>query len=282
MTTAALPQTIFTTRRHFNDYNADDMRCGDLNERQLKEIFQLSNISNIVNPYTLTRLTPFDNPQSRFAGVYATQQRGASVTLQECARLLFSEMQVTSLPYACVGPYKDVINSMLRHFQQSTGAPYRDIRLDMAYKQQIQHDISANSTRLAIQRDIDKHINYTKAIYPSERLFELGKIISTNIMPKFDSMLLDKINGLGISVHDVYATRIELVSLEVSGNNWKGKLRYQGQDHFGLDNEDIRKKKFHQFQFFKIWFVLQRYNKFGFRPFLTNLEATVDIEGGKA
>ncbi|AML58575.1 hypothetical protein AXX16_2878 [Serratia rubidaea] len=54
-----------------------------------------------------------------------------------------------------------------------------------------------------------------------------------------------------------------------------------GQDHFGLDVSDIRKKKFSQFQFFRIWFILQRFNRFGFRPFLTNMEAVIDIEGGR-
>lgn len=34
-------------------------------------------------------------------------------------------------------------------------------------------------------------------------------------------------------------------------------------------------------QFFIIGFVLQRYRKFGFRPFFTNMEAIIDIEGGK-
>ncbi|EMH4161147.1 DUF3289 family protein [Pluralibacter gergoviae] len=34
-----------------------------------------------------------------------------------------------------------------------------------------------------------------------------------------------------------------------------------------------------QFQFLKIWFILQQFNKFGLRPFLTNMEAAIDIEG---
>ncbi|MDH2692721.1 DUF3289 family protein, partial [Escherichia coli] len=43
----------------------------------------------------------------------------------------------------------------------------------------------------------------------------------------------------------------------------------------------IHKHKFRQFQFFTIWFTLQRYDKFGFRPFLTNMDAVIDIEGGR-
>lgn len=126
MTNAVFPQTIFMTQRPFNDYGADDMRYGDISEDRLKGEFGLKNISNIVDPYTLTRLTAFDNPQSRFAGVYGGIHRGGTISVQECARLLFEEMQKTSLPYSFVGPYRYLINQMLRHFQRSTGTPFSD------------------------------------------------------------------------------------------------------------------------------------------------------------
>lgn len=90
---------------------------------------------------------------------------------------------------------------------------------------------------------------------------------------------MDKINGLGITVHDVHATRIDILRLDVTDSRWQAKVKYTGQDHFGLDVNDIRKLKFNQFQFFRIGFILQRFNRFGFRPFLTNMEATIDIEG---
>ena len=44
---------------------------------------------------------------------------------------------------------------------------------------------------------------------------------------------------------------------------------------------DILKTKFSQFHFFRIGFVLQRYNQFGFKPFMTNMEATIEITGGR-
>ncbi|MCR1565502.1 DUF3289 family protein, partial [Mixta sp.] len=52
------------------------------------------------------------------------------------------------------------------------------------------------------------------------------------------------------------------------------------QDHFGLDDNDIMKNKFRQFRFFRIWFVLQRHEKYGFKPFFNNLSATVSLSGG--
>jgi len=281
MTNAVFPQTIFMTQRPFNDYGADDMRYGDISADRLIREFGLKNISNIVDPYTLTRLTTFDNPQSRFAGVYGGAHRGGTISVQDCARLLFEEMQKTSLPYSFVGPYRYLINQMLRHFQRSTGTPFSDAQLNAAYQDKIVNDNSHNSMKLAIQQELNDHIDFSTFGYPQNRMAELSKIIRSRVLPKFDSFLLDKINGMGITVHDVHATKIDIISLDVEEQGWKACIKFIGQDHFGLDVDDIRKRKFNQLDFFKIWFVLQRYNKFGFKPFLTNMEATITLQGVK-
>lgn len=281
MTKAIFPQTIFMTQRPFNDYGADDMRYGDISEDRLKREFGLKNISNIVDPYTLTRLTTFDNPQSRFAGVYGGIHRGGTISAQDCARLLFEEMQKTSLPYSFVGPYRYLINQMLKHFQRSTGTPFSDSQLNAAYQKKIINDNSRDSLKLTIQQELNDHIDFSACGYPQNRILELSKIIRSRVLPKFDSFLLDKINGMGITVHDVHATKIDIISLDVNEQGWQAGVRFIGQDHFGLDVDDIRKRKFNQLNFFKIWFILQRYNKFGFKPFLTNMEATITLQGVK-
>lgn len=103
---ALFPLTIFTTKRRFDDFSTDDMRYGDIPEDRLRREFGLNNISNVVDPYTLTRLTAFDNPQSRFAGAYGGIHRGDKLSVQQCAPLLFREMQVTSLPFSFIGPHR--------------------------------------------------------------------------------------------------------------------------------------------------------------------------------
>ncbi|WP_241630499.1 DUF3289 family protein, partial [Rosenbergiella nectarea] len=60
MSNALFPLTIFTTKLRFNDFSTDDMRYGDIPEDRLRREFRLNNISNVVDPYTLTRLTAFD------------------------------------------------------------------------------------------------------------------------------------------------------------------------------------------------------------------------------
>ncbi|MDI6959022.1 DUF3289 family protein, partial [Pantoea sp. Pa-EAmG] len=86
MSNAVFPATVFTTQRRFNDFSSDDMRYGDIPEERLKREFGLVNISNVVDPYTLTRLTAFDTPQSRFAGAYNGIHRGGKLSVEQCAQ----------------------------------------------------------------------------------------------------------------------------------------------------------------------------------------------------
>lgn len=279
MTNAVFPQTIFTTQRRFNDYSTNDMRYGDMSEERLKREFGLNNISNIVDPYTLSRLSTFDNPQSRFAGSRGGSHRGRSISIHECAEYLFKELQATALLYAFVGPYRNLINEMLTHFQRSTGSPFTNAQLNAAWLEKLLSDNSVKNTKSIIESTLALFINFETRGLPQKRLKDITSAISGSALPKFNSSILDKINGMGISVHDVHAIKIEIINMNVNERGWKANVRFTGQDHFGLDTEDIRRKKFNQFQFFKIWFVLQRFSRFGFRPFLTNMEAVIEIKG---
>lgn len=278
MTLARFPLMIYTSNRTFDDYGSDDMQHGDISESRLKSEFLLGVISNVADPFTLNRYTAFNNPQSRFSGMHGGKVE--KITLEDCAKLLFNEMRRASLPFSFYGPYCSMINRMLTHLQLSNGAPFEDKILDLAYKKQILDDFSGNSTRLAIQEKIHANIDYKNKGYPLDRVCDFSTAISQLVLPKFDS-LLDRINGMAITVHDVHATRIELLSMEVTGTSWRARVKYTAQDHFGLDINDMHKLKFRQFQFFKTWFVLQRYTRFGFRPFLVNMEATIDLEGAR-
>ncbi|PIF13659.1 conserved hypothetical protein [Candidatus Pantoea floridensis] len=245
MVMATFPLNIYSTRRAFSDCSADDMRYGDISEHRLKHEFDLINISNVVDPYTMTRLNPFHNPQSRFSGALGSQT-GEKLTPEECANLLFAEMQTTSLPFAMVGPQRFLINKMLEHFRRSTGMPFCDMSLDMAYRDQIINDRSEDSTRQNVIDFFNKNMDYKNHGISKDKIHYLTKIIAGTVLPKFDS-LADRINGLGITVHDVHATQIEVMNLEVSHEHWHARLKYKGQDHFGLDTNDILKIKFRQF-----------------------------------
>ncbi|QHM76732.1 hypothetical protein C7M52_02715 [Mixta theicola] len=278
MEALTFPCTIFTTQRKMDDTMAKDMYCGDLTASQLQKYYYLTDVSEKVDPYTCTKLTPFNLPQSRFYNMRGGGKETCSPL--ECARLMFDEMRSLSWPFSMYSPYRQLINKMIDHMQYSCGASFRDASLDMALREQILNDYSDKSTLKLIKQIIDRNINYEGGFYPLEAKGWFNNTLQDSILPKF-SRVKDSFNGLGITVHDIYALKINILSLKVSGKHWNARIEYIAQDHFGLDDKDIMRKLYHQFRFFRLWFVLQRYEKYSYRPFFTNMSAVVDLKGGE-
>ena len=278
MTALQFPCTIFKTQNRMDDFGAKDMRCGDLTEAHLKNYYGLLDVSTRVNPYALTKITPFNQPQSMFHGA---RGEGEKITRQQCAATLFDEMRHLSLFFSVYGPYKHLIEQMITHMQDNNGKTFSSLYLDSALKEHILRDNSVeNSTRLKLKRVITKNIDWTKKFYPADNKEKLRETILDSKLPKFDRYQ-DNINGLGITVHDTWATHITLKSLHISHDSYRAVIHYKVQDHFGLDVKDIGKLKFNSFRFFRIWFVLQRYSNFAFKPFMTNMEAIIEITGDR-
>ncbi|MBU5378543.1 YPO3983 family protein [Pantoea septica] len=278
MAALQFPCTLFKTQNRMDDYGAKDMRCGDLTEAQLKSHYRLDYISDRVDPWTLTRRSSMDRPQSMFCCNLRGQ--GEKITRQQCAAMLFDEFRSLSRKFSLYGPYSHLIEKMITHMQHGNGTPFRDISLDRALKEQILNDRSDISTFLRIKRIISKNTDWDNGFYPSEMKGEITRIILDSKLPKFDRFQ-DNYNGMGITVHDTWATHITIKSLHIENDRYRAVVHYKVQDHFGLDSDDILKKKISQFHFFRIWFVLQRYNQFGFKPFMTNMEATIEISGSR-
>jgi uncharacterized protein (TIGR03034 family) len=78
-------------------------------------------------------------------------------------------------------------------------------------------------------------------------------------------------------VHDIHAQQIDLIKFQKFAIGWEAWLHFQAQDHFGLDTTDITNSVFNKFQFFRIWFFLQRHRNFAFKPFFTNFMASVRV-----
>ncbi|ABS49131.1 MULTISPECIES: DUF3289 family protein [Yersinia pseudotuberculosis complex] len=273
------PCTVFKTQKRMDDYGADDMRCGDLSATQLKTDFNLHNISSKVNPYTLTlfqQLKPMPYGYS-----YDKNPESKKITRQECVRILFNEFRHESRSFAFYGPYKHLIEKMIDHMQNGNGTPFRDLSLDAALKEQILSDNSPdNSSHLLLKTSFEQYIDWKNKCYPAGNKGRLTDAIFSGKLPKFDRFQ-DNFNGMGITVHDTWATDITIKSLQIDNDRYRAIVHYKIQDHFGLDNNDIKNTKFNRFHFFRIWFVLQRFNQFGFKPFMTNMEATIEITGGR-
>jgi len=261
-----------------NDYRSEDMSFGDLTERQLKETFQLWNVSERVDPYKLVEKSSFNRPQSPFCCNPLIKTN--SLSRKACIDIMFNEMRSLSHAFSFLGPYKNIINKLLNHMQYGNGKPFADRFLDIALREQISYDNSDSSSLRRIKRGLIKSIDWDKNYLPKGKTEEITTLISKGRLPKFDTWH-DNINGMGVSVHDTWATKIILRDLTVSNNSFRAQIHYNVQDHFGLDKNDIRKQKFFQFQFFRLWFLLQHHHQFAFRPFMTNMEAEISISGSR-
>ncbi len=159
MAALSLPCTIFRTQKWMDDYSACDMRSGDLSAAQLNMQFHLLDISTRVNPFTLTKITPFSQPHSRFHGSRCV---GEKVSRQACAAILFDEFRHLSRPFALYGPYKSLIEKMIIHMQKGDGQPFRDMSLDSALREHILRDNTKNSTRVLLEKAFERNIDWEK------------------------------------------------------------------------------------------------------------------------
>lgn len=275
-----IPALIYATQRTMDDYDAKDMHHGDLSEEVLKGRFGLTEVSTKVNPYMVT-LVP-STPASPYGGFYPgslTESEPVVVSREESARLMFDEFRALAEVFSFQGPYKNVITEMIDHMQENSGTPYSSPLLDRALKAQILNDRSEQSSLLRIKKVISRYMNTEYSLFPLEYKEKFkDEIGERSILPKFDRAI-DKTNGLVITVHDTWSTHITLESLEVMGDSYRAKVHYRVQDHFGLDDDDVLNPVYREGRIFRIWFVLQRYVKYGYRPFITEMNATVEISG---
>ncbi|MHC5175098.1 YPO3983 family protein [Serratia rubidaea] len=278
MAALQFPCTIFKTQKRMDDYGASDMRCGDLSASQLKTHFRLADVSATVDPWTLTRKRLHQTHPRAYAMVSRLSAPQQTLTRRECAAILFDELRQLSRMFALYGPYKYLIGKMIDHLQYGNGTPFASPHLDRALREHILGDKTENSSLLKIKRVLIERIDWKNRIYPSKKREDLTDSVLDSKLPKFDRFQ-DSFNGMGITVHDTWATHIAIKSLHVEKDRYRALINYKIQDHFGLDDGDISKFKFSQFRFFRIWFVLQRYNQLGFKPFMTNMDATVEITG---
>ena len=266
-----LPFIVFQTQNRMEDYSADDMHCGDLSELQLRKRFRLEKVSGMYDPWRAERT---DLPISNYAVIRHKMPHS------EVAAKLFNEFRRDSLPFSFLG-HRGLFTALIDHFQHGGGKPFSSSELNGAYKRLIEKEHLANKmSTTVIDKFIRENISWDSEIFVENKKNALRKVIGESFLPKFNR-LPDKINGLGMSVHDIYATQITLKSLIVHNGNYKAILHYKGQDHFGLDERDIMDPRFHYLNIFRIWFVLQRWQKYAYKPFLTNMEATITLTGSK-
>ncbi|PWC17761.1 YPO3983 family protein [Brenneria corticis] len=271
------PHRVFASQNKMDDYQAPDMRYGDHSESTLKTIFSLADVSMRVNPYTRAEI---EDPRWTYQYELGRRPNIRYLSTEECLNRLFAEFHDLAWPFAMHGPYSPLIYQMIDHMRYGNGATFRSPLLDRALREQLVGDLSEDSTLLNIKESLRENIDWKNKLFPAAAENKIKEAIMGSKLPKFNRPV-DSVNGMGITVHDIWAAHITLKSLHIDDNGFRAVIHYRVQDHFGLDDEDILQWTFRQMRFFRIWFVLQHYGPLAQRPFITEMETEVEMTGTK-
>ncbi|EAP1214561.1 DUF3289 family protein [Salmonella enterica] len=273
----SLPCEIFSTVHRFENYYIDDMQYDDMDDGDFQQL-GLVDISMRVDPFKCLQFETMYSFNTHALDFAPQKLQGRPISRQQCADIMFDEMKELSSQFAS-GQYAPLIGKLIDHFHYGNGQPWTDELLNRAYAEIIS-GIGTNDVLVKIKRAINERLNSKKQV-----IIDYGFIMEVKSVIKRDSRLpkfncfIDKFNGLGISVHDIYAQRISLARLQRYAMSWEGLLFFKGQDHFGLGKEDITDALYNKFRFFRIWFFLQRHRDYAYKPFMTNFSAHIRING---
>ncbi|EJE6943388.1 DUF3289 family protein [Salmonella enterica] len=237
---------IFETTRKMNNFTADDMRHGDMTKEQ---ILQQGNHK------MFTRFN-FDNTVDEHFGNMASMARWT----------------------AWKGEYPPLIQIMIERFKNNEGGVLRHDLLNKAF---LEHSTTIECVRRI--KEFLSNLLYNNG-FRSLSIDDLQQL-ALKIrdpkdgvkLPKFDDY--DWFNGLGITIHDTYATKIYLDYIDIKDNSFEASLSFRIQDHFGLDVEDVNGKWFEYSQWFCSWFILQRYKVYDYKPFINEANFSCVITG---
>ncbi|EKH2051358.1 DUF3289 family protein [Salmonella enterica] len=237
---------IFETTRKMNNFTADDMRHGDMTKEQ---ILQQGNHK------MFTRFN-FDNTVDEHFGNMASMARWT----------------------AWKGEYPPLIQIMIERFKNNEGGVLRHDLLNKAF---LEHSTTIECVRRI--KEFLSNLLYNNG-FRSLSIDDLQQL-ALKIrdpkdgvkLPKFDDY--DWFNGLGITIHDTYATKIYLDYIDIKDNSFEASLSFRIQDHFGLDVADVNGKWFEYSQWFCSWFILQRYKVYDYKPFINEANFSCVISG---
>lgn len=240
--------------KKMNNFTADDMRHGDLTKEQILAQGRLG-----LGEKFKFNLFNFNK------------------TVEEH----FASMESMAF-WTAWGEYAPLIRIMLEKFRKNEGGILRHELLNKAF---LEHS-NTKECVTKIRGFIIKRLHSSNFCSLSKSALKaINNDIKEIRLPKFTD--IDWFNGLGISIHDTFSTRIyidnfiidEKESGGISRKKFQVRLTFQIQDHFGLDISDMNCILFENISWFCSWFMLQRYNEYNFKPFINEANFSVWING---
>ncbi|MGJ3351249.1 DUF3289 family protein [Morganella sp. Je.2.23] len=278
MTTLSFPLLICQSQRRRDDYRPDDMRCGDFDLLQLRDLLRLHDVSSQVDPWTMQKAEAASGSHPQLMGRDYTPQV-FNLGAKAVSRILFDEMRQLSSQFSWSGGYPGVLKKLITHMQNADGRPYRDRALDYAFRDNILDQDALNPLQGAVKKIITAQIDWQagKLCEDADLVNSLREGLNKTLFPAYNRWQ-DLKKRTPVIFNDTWATEVTLDFLHIKNNHFTAQLSYQLQGHFGLSTADM-KRFCDSSRFFRIWYVLQRYKKFAFKPFVINIKATTEIKG---
>ncbi|STQ43002.1 Protein of uncharacterised function (DUF3289) [Ewingella americana] len=250
---------IFSTKNMMNDFTADDMRYGDLSKEQILAQGKLNRVNIFGEEFKINLFNFNKTVDEHFASMDSMAFWTAS------------------------GEFAPLIQIMLEKFRKNEGGVLRHELLNKAFLEHKTTKECVNTIKKIMQQ-----IFYGNEcnVFKGNDFIKITLDIAEQVtLPKFTDF--DWFNGLGITIHDTYSTKIYLDDFEIMETEtvssrrkkFKARLTFQIQDHFGLDIADLNGKIFELSPWFCSWFILQRYRSYGFKPFINESKFSFWIEG---
>lgn len=262
-TTYRVPILIYKSPRerekNLDGSPAADMQSGTMTAQQIKAMpFFLGKLGDDLNIQDLETMSP---------------------------KPLFQTFRAMAVDYFSSGDLKMNTLAMIQHFEQNKGGEYRNPVLTKAVR-------IHPKTQAFSQTIIDEVVSQTKNLKGEINQLDLSKLMSGYSarkqgfrLPNFSSAA-DILGGTTIAINDVWAGKAEITKYEKYGDYFKGMIRITLFDHFGLDTPDIgadpttgHVKPYGVLPGFRAWFILQHYNRFAFKPFVTVMEMDYPFSG---
>lgn len=172
-----------------------------------------------------------------------------------------------------IGKMETVALEMSARFQKGTGGTYKSNILN--------NEIANHGAFVSYHNEFLE--KFRKELESNN--YDPNKIAPISMGLLNFSSFWDKVSGLGITIHQVWSIKAELIEYKYNKCTkvWSGNLLYTLYDHFGLDWDDIIKHgkdripQYHTGDFFKAWYILQHYRNA--KPFITEMTRKVFIAG---
>lgn len=223
-----MPCTLFETITLFDDFSADDMQYGDMEEQDFLSL-GLSDISAKVDPYRLIKYH-FPGPNSTY-GAFSVPTSGTKISQSECIDILFAEMKDLAKMFSFFGQYKTLIQALIDHFRYGNGNSFHSQELNLSFHERI-NKYDYNSPIRVIKECIENDISSTPTIgYRPLLLQKIKTELLSSRLNKFNDFK-DNFNGLGISIHDISAQKISLLNFQKYPMGWSATIHFIAQDHF--------------------------------------------------